>query len=218
MDDDLTKDKVNDAAAREIFDLLETKGVMICEDLHFLVLVALTVEYRSTKWQHRSYDALRLALQINKNADNPVNPEQLSAASLAHDFAMGFLPSELINKTGKLNGKERKLMQTHITAAADLIHRLRKWEDARKMILAHHEHIDGKGYPKQLSDFEICDGAKILSIVDAFTAQGQGNLMHGVMEINRHSGSQFSEFWLEHFNTAVKQIHQAGSKTLASQD
>lgn len=207
--------------SREVFNLLESRGVQICEDLHFLVLIALTIEDRSERWQHRTHDALRLALQINFNADNSVNREQLTAATLAHDFAMGFLPAELINKPGKLNAKERKLMQTHINAAADLIHRMGKWGEARNMILAHHEHIDGNGYPKNLRDFEICDGAKILAIVDAFTAQstaqGSKNIMHGVMEISRHSGTHFSEFWLTHFNLAVKQIYQPSPKLASIQ-
>jgi len=198
--------------SREVFNLLESRGVQICEDLHFLVLIALTIEDRSERWQHRTHDALRLALEINFYADNSVNLEQLVAATLAHDFAMGFLPVELINKAGKLNAKERKLMQTHINAAADLIHRLGRWGEARNMILAHHEHVDGNGYPKSLADLEICDGAKILAIVDAFTAQGGNNIMHGVMEINRYSGTHFSEIWLGHFNMAVKQIYQAPAK------
>ena len=208
----LNRESIIQTPAREIFDLLESRGVQLCEDIHFLVLVALTLEYRSKRWAHRTYDALRLALQINEHANNKVNLEQLSAATLAHDFAMAFLPSEIINKKEKLKAKEKKLMRTHISSAADLIHRLGKWDDARKMILSHHEHVDGSGYPKNLSDLEICDGAKILAIVDAFTAQGEKNIMHGVMEINRHSGTHFSNYWLNHFNLAVKEIYQPTSK------
>ncbi|MFT7684945.1 MAG: HD-GYP domain-containing protein (c-di-GMP phosphodiesterase class II) [Candidatus Azotimanducaceae bacterium] len=198
--------------ASEIFELLESRSVLICDDLHFLVLVALTLEDRSERWLHRTFNTLRLALQINKHANNKVNLEQLTAATLAHDFAMAFLPCEIINKKKKLNAKEQRLMRTHISSAADLIHRLGKWDEARKIILSHHEHIDGSGYPKGLSDLEICDGAKILAIVDAFTAQGKKNIMHGVMEINRHSGTHFSNYWLNHFNSAVKEIYQPPSK------
>ena len=75
------------------------------------------------------------------------------------------------------------------------------------MILAHHENVDGSGYPNQLNEDEICDGAKILAIVDAFTARGESKIMHGVMEISRHTDSQFSSFWLEHFNATVRDLY-----------
>jgi HD-GYP domain-containing protein (c-di-GMP phosphodiesterase class II) len=207
-----TPETTNQTPARKIFDLLESKNVHVCEDLHFLVLMALTIENRSKNWHHRTFSTLKLALQINGHANNKVNREQLTAATLAHDFAMAFLPGDTINKKNRLDTKERKRMRSHISSAADLIHRMGKWGEARKIILSHHEHVDGSGYSKGLGDLEIFDGAKILSIVDVFTAHGAENVMHGVMEINRYSGTQFSNFWLNHFNLAIREIYQPSSK------
>lgn len=177
-------------------------------DLQFLYDIAVAGEQRRVTWCGRTDQSLNLALTMNELAGKLAQPQQLAAAVLAHDIAMGFQPLEVLNKETALNAKERKIMQTHIKTAADLVQRMQHWNGARQMILSHHERVDGQGYPQGRSDDEICHGAKILSIVDAFTAQGQKNIMHGVMEIHRHSGTQFSDFWVAHFDAAIKKISQ----------
>jgi HD-GYP domain-containing protein (c-di-GMP phosphodiesterase class II) len=179
------------------------------EDLGFLLGVAVNLEQRSNKWLNRTPRSLKLALTMNRLAGYSVDNEQLAAAVLAHDIGMGFLPYNVLNKSGPLTAKERKTMQAHIKSAADLIHRMQSWDQARDMILSHHERVDGSGYPNKRAADEICNGAKILSIVDAFTAQGSTNVMHGVMEIHRHSGTHFSNVWVQHFDTAVKSEYQS---------
>jgi HD-GYP domain-containing protein (c-di-GMP phosphodiesterase class II) len=204
--DEISAPFSNTLPTREIYALLSDYGVIIDKDLYFLVSVALAVEVRSGMHQ-RTYSSLRLALEINRVAGHKVNTEQLAVATLAHDFSMGFLPLNILQKQGDLSAKDRKLMRTHINSAADLVYRMGHWGEAREMILAHHEHVDGSGYPRQLTENEICPGAKILAIVDTFTAQGSENIMHGVMEINRHGGTHFSSSWLDHFNTSVRNFY-----------
>lgn len=191
----------------EIEPLLREYGIEIHEDLAFLFDIARAVEQRTDKWHDRTRQAMNLALTMNQSAGELVDARQLSAAVLAHDIAMGFLPIEVLNKSGKLSAKERKTMQTHIKTAADLVHRMQHWQEAKQMILSHHERVDGTGYPQGRTEDEVCHGAKILAIVDAFTAQGLRNVMHGVMEIHRHAGRQFSEFWVLHFDNAIKKIY-----------
>lgn len=191
----------------EIEALLRQYDVEIHEDLAFLFDIARAVEQRTIKWRDRTQQSLNLALAMNQSAGELTSPEQLTAAVLAHDIAMGFLPLKVLNKSGKLSAKERKTMQTHIKTAADLVHRMQHWQEAKQMILSHHERVDGTGYPQGRTEDEVCHGAKILAIVDAFTAQGLRNVMHGVMEIHRHTGRQFSEFWVGHFDNAIKTIY-----------
>jgi HD-GYP domain-containing protein (c-di-GMP phosphodiesterase class II) len=203
--DDIKGQRGNDQQER-IFELFETHQIDVCQDLHFLTLLALTIEVRTDKWRGRTFDALQLALAMNKLANQPIVPRQLVGATLAHDFAMAFLPLNFLEKTNKISKKDLKLMRTHISTAADLIHRMAGWEPARDIILAHHEHYDGQGYPNKLNDMEITPGAKLLAIVDTFIARST-NTMQAIMEINRHSGDQFDPLWVDHFNVAVKQIY-----------
>lgn len=215
----------------ESAEVLKLHGIELHEDLRFLLGVAVNLEHRNEKWRNRTARSLSLALTMNAVADQqrnnltvvakhgqpvkayPADPDQLAAAVLAHDLGMGFLPFDMLNKKGPLSSKERKNMQAHIKSAADLIHRMAKWEDARQMILGHHERVDGSGYPNQYVDDEISNGAKILAIVDTFTAQGRTNIMHGVMEIHRFTGTHFSEPWVKHFDTAVKILNERSAAT-----
>jgi response regulator RpfG family c-di-GMP phosphodiesterase len=189
-----------------MFRLIDYFGVTVCSDLHFLVLLAMTIEERSIQWKHRTYQSVRLGLSINLDAGNLVDTKQLTCAILAHDFAMAFLPLRMLDKSVKLDQKDIKLMRTHISTAASLIQRMRGWKEAEEMILAHHEKIDGTGYPNKLRDSEICDGAKILAIVDTFTAQSE-KIIHGVMELNRHAGTQFATNWVDHFNIVARKLY-----------
>ncbi|MFN3236344.1 MAG: HD-GYP domain-containing protein [Pseudomonadales bacterium] len=192
---------------KELTHLLTQYQITPHEDLAFLFDIAKAVEQRTDKWRDRTRQSLNLALAMNQSADQLADPQQLTAAVLAHDIAMGFQPLKVLNKASRLSAKERKTMQTHIKTAADLIHRMGGWQAAKQMIQSHHERADGKGYPQGRSEEEVCHGAKILAIVDAFTAQGLKNVMHGVMEIHRHTGTQFSEFWVHHFDRAIKSIY-----------
>jgi HD-GYP domain-containing protein (c-di-GMP phosphodiesterase class II) len=195
-----------------IFALMSEHDVNVCPDLHFLVMLALTIEVRTEHWQGKTYNALKLALLMNESAGQPVDNKQLLGATLAHDFAMAFLPLEIFDKQKKLSKKSLKIMRTHISSAAELIHRMQGWNESREIIMAHHEHFDGKGYPNQLSDFEINPGAKLLAIVDAFVARSSST-MQAIMEINRYSGTQFDPIWVEHFNVAIKKIRSSQQKT-----
>ncbi|MFT4720553.1 MAG: HD-GYP domain-containing protein (c-di-GMP phosphodiesterase class II) [Candidatus Azotimanducaceae bacterium] len=188
-----------------IFTLIGEHGVNVCPDLHFLVMLALTIEVRTEHWQGKTYDALKLALLMNESAGQQVDNKQLLGATLAHDFAMAFLPLTVLDKQKKLSKKSLKVMRTHISSAAELIHRMQGWNESREIIMAHHEHFDGQGYPNQLADFEINPGAKLLAIVDAFVARSS-NTMQAIMEINRYSGTQFDPIWVDHFNIAIKNI------------
>ena len=174
--------------------------ISLDDDLQFFRNIAAPLENRSLFWQGRSCRLLRLALAMNDRAGKPVEAEQLTAAIYLHDMGMAFLPLDLLHKKTALNKEEMRALQNHPNIAHQLLEQGKRWEQAAVMILQHHEHIDGKGYPRQLTGASISDGAKILSIVDAFEArtheraystQLKRPLVRAILEINRCSGTQF---------------------------
>lgn len=77
---------------------------------------------------------------------------------------------------------------------------------------------DGAGYPKGLGQKEICDGAKILAIVDAFEAvtlkHGQRghtrSMLRAIAEVNA-CDKQFAPEWIAPFNAVIRrQVEAAG--------
>lgn len=183
-------------------------------DLDFFVSLIEPLETRSAYWQGRTFRILSLGLAMNKQAGTPVDPAQLAAAVIMHDLGMSFLPLQLLHKKNKLNGTEKRTMQSHLRTGYDLLHRMAEWQEAAEIVQQHHEHTDGRGYPKKLTELEICDGAKILAIADTFEARtherahttfAKRPFIRAVLELNKFSGSQFNQHWIDIFNEVVQQ-------------
>lgn len=183
------------------------------EDLAYFRQLALQLEARSTHFKGRTGRLLRLALETNSAAGNPVDPAQLEAAVYIHDVGMMFLPESAWLKVGKLSDSDRKALQEHPALAAGLLERIPGWEDAARIVLEHHEMPDGRGYPHALKGLQICAGAKILAIVDAFESvtlkhshRGENrSLLRAVAEINA-CDNQFSPEWISHFNEVIRKL------------
>lgn len=84
------------------------------------------------------------------------------------------------------------------------------------MVLQHQEMHDGGGYPSRLKGDEICDGAKILAIVDAFESvmlkhshRGRNrSVLRAIAEINA-CDNQFAPEWIAPFNTVIRRTIEA---------
>ncbi|WIM05455.1 MAG: Hpt domain-containing protein [Candidatus Nitricoxidivorans perseverans] len=182
-------------------------------DLRFFKSLAVQFEARSPLFRGRSGRILRLALDTNAAAGKPVDPVQLEAAIYLHDVGMMFLPESVWLKVGHLTDEDRRALRNHPAWAAGLLGRIPGWTAATEMAAQHHEMPDGGGYPDGLGDADICPGAKIIAIVDAFEAvtlkhshRGQGrSLLRAVAEINA-CDRQFAPEWIARFNGVVRKL------------
>ena len=188
-------------------------GVIDSADLVFFRSLIAPIEARSQYWQGRSERILRLALEMNHHAQQPVDPTQLTAAVYMHDISMAFLPLDILHKTDRLNRDEKRILNGHARSSYEMLHRMINWEDAAEMVLQHHEQMTGGGYPKGLTEIEICDGAKIIAIVDTFDARTHERahttlqrrpFVRAILEINREAGNQFSQYWVDIFNYIIR--------------
>ena len=94
----------------------------------------------------------------------------LFLAGIVHDVGKIQVPAEILNKPGKLSKLEYQLIQQHAQAGYDIIKDIEfPWPIAR-MVLQHHERLDGSGYPNGLKGDEILAEAKILAIADVVEA------------------------------------------------
>ncbi len=189
-------------------------GVHTSPDLDFIANLVPAIEQRSPFWQGRTRRIAKLALLMNQYADQPAEPTQLLAAVYMHDISMAFLPLEVLHKEGPLNHQEKQQVNGHVRLSHDLLKRMQHWQDAAEMVLQHHEFCNGQGYPKGLIEEEICPGAKILAIVGTFDACSHARAHHkelrrpvirAALEVNRHAGSQFSQYWVDIFNQVAQQ-------------
>jgi HD-GYP domain-containing protein (c-di-GMP phosphodiesterase class II) len=91
-------------------------------------------------------------------------------AGIVHDLGKIFIPSEILNKPGRLSPVEFALIKEHPKAAYDVLKNLKFPWPIAKIILQHHERLDGSGYPNGLKNDAICIEAKIIAVADVIEA------------------------------------------------
>ncbi|MCP5160295.1 MAG: HD domain-containing protein [Hahellaceae bacterium] len=197
--------------------LFKRYNITLHADILFFLQLMKPIEARSIYWSGRSKRLLVLALGMNRLAGSPVDATQLSAAVLMHDISMAFLPLELLHKAESFSAEERNMVEQHTQSSFELLQKMQIWEEASQIVYQHHERSDGRGYPKGLGEQSICDGAKILAIVDTYdaimharahTSKVKRPFIRAVLEINSQSGTQFSPTWVQHFNTVARKLQQ----------
>lgn len=100
--------------------------------------------------------------------------EQLSRAlrlgGYLHDLGKIAIPDPVLLKRGRLTAEERRLIEQHPLAGADLVRGMQSLDAVRPIIRHHHERWDGSGYPDGLAGEDIPFGARIMAVVDVYDA------------------------------------------------
>jgi HD-GYP domain-containing protein (c-di-GMP phosphodiesterase class II) len=113
----------------------------------------------------------QICLEIGRLLQLP--PPQLKGlelAALVHDVGKLAIPSEILSKPGRLSSFEFDLIKTHPMIGYDIMKGIEfPWPVAR-MILQHHERMDGSGYPNAISGSELLLESRILSVADVIEA------------------------------------------------
>ncbi len=92
------------------------------------------------------------------------------AGALLHDVGKLIVPSEILNKSGRLTPDERALIERHPVAGEELLAGIEFPWDVRPMVRHHHERWDGAGYPDGLQGEQIPLSARILCLADVYDA------------------------------------------------
>lgn len=94
----------------------------------------------------------------------------LEMASTIHDIGKNYVPTEILNKPGRLKPVEFELIKMHSAAGFDIIKDIDFDEPVAAMVRQHHERLNGSGYPDGLSSKDILPGAKIMAVADVVEA------------------------------------------------
>jgi HD-GYP domain-containing protein (c-di-GMP phosphodiesterase class II) len=94
----------------------------------------------------------------------------LCIAGALHDLGKIAIPSGLLAKSGKLTPLEFSLLKTHPQVAYNILKPIKLPGNTAEIILQHHERLDGSGYPRGLTGYEIFLEARILGVADVIAA------------------------------------------------
>lgn len=103
--------------------------------------------------------------------------EVLYYGSLLHDIGMLSIPGELIDAPRPLTPEEIALIRTHVEREEKIFSN-RLDEEVTKVAIAHHERMDGKGYPKGLKEEDMNIPQCILQLADVVTALNNKRSYH----------------------------------------
>lgn len=94
----------------------------------------------------------------------------LRLGGLVHDIGKTMVPSEVLNRPGRLDPIEFALVQRHTTFGEDVLRAAELPWPIPEIAAQHHERIDGSGYPRGLRGDEICLPARIVAVADVVEA------------------------------------------------
>ncbi|KDR96331.1 HD-GYP domain, c-di-GMP phosphodiesterase class II (or its inactivated variant) [Peptoclostridium litorale DSM 5388] len=132
-------------------------------------LVVNAVEMNDAYTYRHSVSVSKYALMIGK-AIGYEDLENLELAAKLHDVGKIAIPTDILNKPGKLTKEEYEIIKGHPAEGYRLVNQIDIFETASQGILYHHERYDGGGYPEGLKGDQIPIIAQIISVADVYEA------------------------------------------------
>lgn len=135
------------------------------------VALALTIEardpYTKGHCERLSRTAVSLGRALGLQNDDL---HALHRGGYLHDIGKVGVPDSVLLKPGPLTPEETAVMRRHPEIGDSLCAPLQSLRLVRPIILAHHERIDGGGYPNGLRGDDVPLLAQIVGIVDVYDA------------------------------------------------
>jgi HD-GYP domain-containing protein (c-di-GMP phosphodiesterase class II) len=126
--------------------------------------------------------------------------DDLKLASILHDIGKIGVPDDILMKETKLTDEENDIMIKHSTCGAEILAHIRQLKNIIPGVRGHHERMDGKGYPDNLSNGDIPVIARIIAVADTFDAMTSDrpyrkalSTENALEELIKCSGRQFDK-------------------------
>lgn len=141
---------------------------------HLAAIFARIVDAKSPFTAEHSLGVARLARFLAERLGVPAaNCDKLEIAGLLHDLGKLRVPDEILDKPGRLDSRERRIINTHSFETFQILRNIDGFEDIARWAAYHHEEPDGSGYPFHLKGDTLSLEARILRVADIFQAMVQ---------------------------------------------
>ena len=137
--------------------------------------------------------------------------QALGYAGLLHDVGKVGVPLSVLRKAGALTDEEMGEIKRHPTRGVELVGDIDFLGEAHRGILHHHERFDGSGYPAGLTEKDIPEFARIISVADAFDSMTTSRSYRGARsveeareELVRCRGTHFDPRMVDAFVVALE--------------
>jgi signal transduction histidine kinase/putative methionine-R-sulfoxide reductase with GAF domain len=158
---------------------------------------------------------IRLAVELGRRLGlSNEDIEVLAYVVRVHDVGMLSVGDDLLTSTRRWTDGEHRRVELHPQAGVQLLRPMEFAARVNAIILAHHEHFDGGGYPRGIRGDEIPLPARIVGVLDAFESMTQGRPYRSPMderdalaELQRCAGTQFDPQVVDHLARLLSERH-----------
>jgi putative nucleotidyltransferase with HDIG domain len=166
-----------------------------------------TLDLRDQMTARHSAAVARYSRAIAQRAGYSRQEEELvHIAALLHDIGKFILPDRILKANVPLTDEDWMLIKRHPQQGARVVSSLDGYGPVADIILAHHERIDGKGYPRGLAGDDIPELARIISVADTYDVMTARDSYRtpmssydAIVELRRVAGKQLDPRFVEVF-------------------
>lgn len=169
------------------------------KDVATIEALAAAVEARDVSTARHLERVTDLATECLTSIDPALGSmEEMAYGFMLHDVGKIGIPDAILNKPGGLNDEEWAVMRGHPELGVRIVDPVGFSDTTTEIILSHHEHWDGNGYPNHLRGEEIPLAARAFSVADAYDAMTSDRPYRAAMpetialdELKKGAGSTF---------------------------
>lgn len=166
-----------------------------------------TLDLRDQMTARHSAAVARYSRAIAQRAGYSRREEELvHIAALLHDIGKFILPDRILKANVPLTDEDWMLIRRHPQQGARVVSSLDGYGPVAEIILAHHERVDGKGYPRGLEGDAIPELARIISVADTYDVmtardsyRSPVSSYEAIQELRRVAGKQLDARFVEVF-------------------
>lgn len=148
--------------------------------------LAEAIDARDTYTYGHSRQVTRYAVRLAEILGLPTERiDLLRYAGLLHDIGKIGIHDYILLKPGALSAEEYEIMKKHPTIGARILNKVHGLRAAIPIVEAHHERMDGNGYPNGLSGDQLPLEARILAIADTFEAMTANRAYRAALDIEQ---------------------------------
>jgi len=180
------------------------------EQLAAAILLAKTLDLRDPATARHAQTVAALAERTGRHLGwSAERVERLRAAGVLHDIGKLGIPDAILLKAGALDAEEWREIRRHPELGAAILEHA-NLPDIAEWVRAHHERIDGTGYPAGIAGPAIPIEARVLAVADAYEAMTADRPYRASIgpdaaeaELRRAAGTQFDSEVVEALLRAV---------------
>jgi HD-GYP domain-containing protein (c-di-GMP phosphodiesterase class II) len=144
----------------------------------------------------------RLAVELGEELGlSPARLRDLAMGGLLHDIGKLSLSTAILQKPAALDDGEYELVKLHPERGRELLTELGGFDDSvTRLVLDHHERLDGSGYPRGIGAADLDLATRILAVCDVYDALVSDRIYRRAWErdealalLRRESGTAFDE-------------------------